>query len=781
MTMTMSTTRRRQVHGLPAVLTSFVGRRREMAEVKRLLSESRMVTLTGVGGVGKTRLALRVALDVQRAFPDGVWLVELAELANPELLAQTVVEALDVREVSSRPSLDVLLDHLRDKQALVVLDNCEHLLSECAVIADSLLRGAPDVRILATSRQALGIWGEQSLPVPTLTLPDSGAGRLPVKSLAQVESVRLFAERAGAALPGFAVTESNRDAVERICRRLDGIPLGIELAAVRLRALSVQQLLDRLDDRFRLLRAGSQVVLPRHQTLRAMIDWSYDLCTEQERLLWMRASVFSGGLDLEAAESVCAGEGIAEHEVIDLITELVDKSILVREEYPSGMRYRLLETVRQYGADRLRESGAGQNLRRRHRDYYRRLATEARADLFSSNQVALLTLLKLEHGNLRSAMDYCFAEPAESRVGLEMVANLLYHWLTGYLNEGHRRLDQGLAADAEPTEERARALLVKSWLSIIRGETEHIPAMLEESRAIGERLGDPTTLAFVTLYSGLAAMDQGDAETAIPLIEEAADAHRDLGNMQGLGLAYMWLCSARAYAGDIGGAIADGEEGRRLSDDLGETLHRSYIGMFLGVAFLLRGDIGRALELAKESLRVGRLLDNPRLITINLSLLAWIADRDGQHERAARLLGVLRSYLQSSHARGAIGAPVSGYRHLMRYHNRCHANVREALGDAAFVDAVERGAALGTDSAIAYALEERAAEAEMTGQPSPLTVRETEVAHLVAQGMTNKEIASSLVIAQRTAEGHIEHILNKLGFNSRSQIAAWVSETDPSR
>lgn len=770
---------KRRTGRLPAALTSFVGRRREVVAVKRLLSMSRMVTLTGVGGVGKTRLALRVASEVQRSFADGVWLVELADLDNPELLAQAAVDALGIVPESPDPPFQVLLDYLQDRRALVVLDNCEHLRGECAVFASRLLQEAPDVRILATSRQPLGFSGEQVLPVPTLALPEAAEGRLPVEALAQVEAVRLFTERADAASPGFGVTESNRDAVERICRHLDGIPLGIELAAVRLRALSVHQLAGRLQDRLAVLRTGLQVT-PRHQTLRAMLDWSYDLCTSQERLLWMRTSVFAGGFGLEAAEGVCSGEGIDACEIIDLVAGLVDKSVVVRVENPPGVRYRLLETVRQYGADRLAESGMADDMRRRHRDYYRNLAVRARTELATPNQIPLLIQLKLEHGNLRTALDYCASQPGEAPAGLEMAANLFYHWLTGHLAEGHHRLDQALAACPEPATDRARALGVQAWLSIARGQTAHVPAMLAESRAIGEQLGDPETLAFVTLFSGLAALDQEDAQAAIPLLAKAATACRDSGNTPGLGLAYMWLCTARAYAGDVDGAIADGERGCQLSERVGAGLCHANCSGMLAVAHLLDNNIARAGQLAAESLRVGRMMNNPRLITIGLSLLAWIAAADHQPGHAATILGALRSYTHSRQARGAIGEPVSGYRHLRRYHNHCQASVRAALGDAAFTAAVETGAAFSTDEGIAYALHEQpaATAAKTTGWKSPLTRRETEIARLVAQGKTNKQIASTLVIAQRTAEGHIDNILRKLGFSSRTQIATWAYQQD---
>ncbi|MER5318845.1 ATP-binding protein [Streptosporangium roseum] len=780
MNMVASTTSKRlQAQGLPAEVTSFVGRRHEVAEVKRLLSGARVVTLTGTGGVGKTRLALRVAADVLRAFRDGVWLVDLAALECPELLVQAVSEALRIRDHSTRPPMQVLIEHLRDKQTLVILDNCEHLLHDCAVLAETLVRAAPEVRILTTSRQVLGIAGEQTLAVPTLPLPlpDSGVSRPSLESLAQYDAIQLFVERAGAVLPGFAVTESNRDAVERICRRLDGIPLGIELATVRLRALSVEQLLARLDDRFQLLTSGSRAALPRQQTLRALIDWSYALCTEQERLLWARASVFVDGLDLAAAEEVCSGDGILREEVVDLVIGLVDKSVLIRDDHPSSpsaARYRLLETVRQYGRERLATTGQAAALQRRHRDYYRKLAAEARARHFGPSQVAWFTTLKIEHANLHAALEHCFARPEGVATGLGMAADLLYHWITNcYLHEGRRWLDRGLTAHTAPDETRARALWTDSWLAVIQADVTSATAMLEEARTLGERLGQEPVRAYVALYSGMVAMCRRDAGSAVALYEEAVTRHRSTGDPVGLALALIRLCLARSFLGDSPGAISAAEECLAVCDAHGEGWHRAYAMMALGIEIWRQGDTPRAAELEKESLRFNCSLNDPLGAGVNLEVLAWIAAAEKQYQKAARLLGALETIWQ------AIGAPLSGFGHLAGYHDECVSRTRRALGEPAFNAAVRRGARLPYGEALAYALEEGApgdgSQAE-EGRQAPLTRREMEIAQLVAQGMSNKEIAATLVIAQRTAEGHVEHILSKLGFTSRAQVAVWIGE-----
>lgn len=774
------TPRRWRSPGLPPEVTSFVGRRHEIAEVRRLLSAARVVTLTGPGGVGKSRLALRVAEEVQRAFPDGVWLVELAGLKDPTLLSASVNEALAINDVSRRPAVEVLVDHLRDRRALLILDNCEHLLRDCAVLAETLVRSAPGLRILATSRQALGISAEQTLPVPTLPLPDSGHHGPPEEPAVPSESVRLFADRAAAVLPDFRITEENRYAVEQICRRLDGIPLAIELAAVRLRALSPQDLLARLDDRFRLLTGGSPATLPRQQTLRALIDWSHALCTEKERLLWARISVFADGLDLEAAEAVCSGDGIDHEEVVDLVIGLVDKSILIREEHPfapSMTRYRLLETIRQYGRERLVALGQEATLRRLHRDHYRWLSAEAYAHRFGPLQVAWLGRLKAEHANLRTALEYCFSDPEETSAALGMAADLLYHWITShYLSEGRGWLDRSLLAVTGSDEIRGRALWSNSWLAVIQGDVASATAMLEEARALGRRPGREPILAYVTLYSGMVAMFRGEVDTSIELYEEAAARHRAADDPMGLALALVRLCLAHSLRGDWTNSIAAGEECLALCEAHGEGWHRAYAMMALGVAVWATGDARRAIELEKESLRFNRSLDDLLGVGVNLEVLAWIASGEGDHRRAATLLGV-QTIWQITRAR------MSGFGSLMYYHDECEARTREALGPQAFDAALRRGEKMSYREVLAFALDEDPRSGRSSGRPSagaappsPLTRRETEIARLVAQGLSNKEIAASLTISQRTAEGHVEHIMTKLGFNSRAQIAVWIGE-----
>lgn len=767
MTGAPNTARPGQIHGVPAEVTSFVGRRHEMTEVKRLLSISRLVTLTGVGGVGKTRLAARVGTMVHRAFPDGVWLIELADLGNPDLLVPAVCEALGIRDHSARPALQVLIDQLRDTQALLILDNCEHLVGACAVLADALLRACPRLRILPTSRQPLGIVSEQTLSVPTLPVtgrtmsgPDAG--------VVAGDAVRLFAERAEAVVPGFTVTEDNQETIERICRRLDGLPLGIELAAVRLRALSVRQLLDRLDDRFRLLSSGSRAVLPRHQTLRALIDWSYGLCTGPERLLWERVSVFSGGLDLDAAEQVCAGDGIAREDVLDLVIGLVDKSVLVREDHPQTVRYRLLETIRQYGRERLTVSGVETHTDR-HRDYYRDLVARANREWFGPDQVPWFHQLRLEHGNIRTALDYCVSTPKQVDSGLAIASGLLFYWIAaGLLDEGRRWLQALLATSSASPAARAEALCVHARLAVLQSDFTAAEPMLEEACALGE----PVVLAQCHYVAGLAALIRHDLNGAVTLLEDSLARHRELSHAKGVANSLMYLATAYSLLGRSEEAVALFDECLRLCDAQQDHWFRSYTLALFGIEIWQQGDLERATELERQAIRLKQPFDDRLGMALCVEVLAWIAADEGDPERAARLLGALREIWHS------VGGPPFGY--LAQHRERCETAIRHRLGDARYDALFQEGCGLSLAETTAYAVRERgvrpAPVALVRDTMSPLTRRETEVARLVAKGMSNKEIAAALVVAQRTAEGHVERILRKLGFSSRAQIAAWVAE-----
>ncbi|MBP2328610.1 non-specific serine/threonine protein kinase [Kibdelosporangium banguiense] len=773
------TTRSRQ-HGdnLPAELSSFVDRRREISEVKRLLSSTRLLTLTGVGGVGKTRLALRVAAGVRRAFVDGVWLVELAALQDRTLLEQTVADTVGLRDQSARSPQEVVVDYLRDKQLLLVLDNCEHLVDRCAGLTTDLLAVAPGLRILATSRHALCVSGEHVLAVPPLPVP--APEHLPQQGkLDGNEAVRLFAERAALVRPGFEVTTGNHGTIARICQQLDGLPLAIELGAAWLRALSPEQLLHRLDDRFRLLRGGSRAVPARHQTLRAVVDWSYQLCSPPEQTLWARASVFAGGFDLDAAEAVCGGDGIDRDRVLDLVAGLVDKSILIREDqhHAPRVRYRLLYTIAHYGQDALRAAGRDAVLRRRHRDYYLDLAERGNTEWFGPTQPEVSARTRREHANLRLALEFCLSTPGESQAGLRLAAALHFYWHCGHVAEGRHWLDRALTLDAQPGRVRATALWGNANLALLQGDLSAATAMAEQCRGWAQLHGDQTVLAYALFIQGAVARFRGDFRRARALLEDALGRFEALSELNSMVIiTYVTLSATAVFQGDLARAITLSQHARALCERHGEQWALGYVLDALAFAEWTRGELALASTHNKDSLRVMRIFDDTFGTVLTVEQQAWLAGTAGEDERAAVLLGVTQQLWSL-----VGGQPLFGSSDHLAAHETCEQQARRALGDRAFRAAFGRGADLDLDLGIAYALGEKPAPATPAATTTdtagtPLTRREQQVAELVAEGLSNKDIAARLVIAQRTAEGHVERILAKLGFTKRTRLAAWVIE-----
>jgi predicted ATPase/DNA-binding CsgD family transcriptional regulator len=760
------------VGNLPADLTSFIGRRREIAEVRKQLSASRLVTLIGVGGVGKTRLAMQVGAQSVRAFRDGVWLVELAALADGGLLTQTVAAALGMRDQSAREPHDQLSAYLAERQLMVVLDNCEHLVDECAGFVDRLLRVAPRLRFLATSRQPLGIGGEQIIVVPPLSAPDTGDA-LPVEALARYDAVTLFVERAAAVQPGFCVTTENRASVARLCAQLDGLPLAIELAAARLRSLSAQQVAERLENRFRLLTGGSRAALPRQQTLQALIDWSFELCSAEERLLWSRLSVFASGFDLSAAEAVCAGDDLPPDAILDHVDHLVAKSVLIAEEHDGGKRYRLLDTIRQYGRERLAERGGDAGLRRRHRDFYLRIAEQSVSEWCGPWQARWLTRLRAEHANMRSALDFCIGDPHEAQVGLRLAAVLRFHWVMGgFLSEGRHWLDQALELGSEPTPHRAEALWVAAWVALLQGDMREATRRLTECRQLAEQLGDPLVGAEVARFSGLAAVFRGDNEGALPLLETAIGVLESVGDADAVILTLYHVAVAASLLGDSDRARAACERAIGISDACGERWARSWVLWGLALDGWLRGDLVSATGLARESLTIKAEFDDLLGTALSIELLAWIAASRGQFEHAARLLGAAGAIWHSlGTSIAAFGPQRAGF------HDDGERRILRSLSERAYRAAAAEGARLTVDQAIAHALEDRRASSRApAAADEPLTKRQLEIASLVAEGMSNRQIAERLVVSLRTVDGHVEQILARMGFARRAQIAAWVAE-----
>ncbi|WP_405816663.1 LuxR C-terminal-related transcriptional regulator [Streptomyces sp. NBC_01390] len=743
-----------EVGNLPAALTTFVGRHRELAEVRRGLGTTRLLTLTGAGGMGKTRLALEVAAASATDFADGVWLVDLAPVTDPSLTANAMATALGVPDLGTRPVIDQLAAFLAHRAPLVVLDNCEHLVDACAELAHTLLSASPGLRILATSRRTLGIPSERVFTVPPLA-PD--------------DAVALLLDRTTAVRPEFRITDGNRAQVRQLCDGLDRLPLAIKLAASRLRTLTVDEALHRLEDRFRLLTSGSPVARPHQRTLRALIDWSHELCTPAERLLWHRLSVFAGGFGLDAAEAVCAGDGIDGDEVLDLLDRLVVQSVVLATEHEGRPRYRLLETIRQYGRERLAESGEEEGLLRRHRDFFLALAERLADRWFGPGQQEGLVRLRVEHANLRAALD-CGGDP---QAALALAAALRYHWCVGgFLGEGRRQFDRVLAAAPEPTPARARALWAAAWVAGLQGDLGAVHRWLDEAGELGERLDDPVVRAYVQSLRGTSAYFRGQMEEAVPMFEGAVTAHAALDEGAGTVFTLFLLTAAHTANGDPR-AAETGRQAVALAEAHGERWGRAQALWALGHAAWARGDGEEAIALTRLALEAQRGFNEYVGTALALELLAWPTAAGGDHQRAGRLLGAVRSLFRdigtSLEAFGPYGA---------EQHARCEEAVVRALGPAAYENALaEGGSHRGPDEAIAFALrtepEPIAAIPAPAPAPSPLTLREREVAELVAKGMSNRQIASALGRSPRTVDGHVENILAKFGFVCRAQIAAW--------
>ncbi|MEV6470522.1 regulator [Kitasatospora sp. NPDC051702] len=689
---------------LPAEVTGFVGRRRELTELARLLAGARLVTVTGPGGVGKSRLALRAAARAAGAFPDGTWLVEVAPVQDPLLLGHAVLEALRLTDGTARPPMDVLTERLAGRRLLLVLDGCEHLVAACAELTEALLRGLPGVRVLATSRAPLRACGEHlhtlaPLPVGPLPVGRVGSDALP-------DAVRLFADRARAVLPSFEVTAANAEAVGLLCRRLDGIPLAVELAAGRLRALSVEQITARLDDRFRLLTGGSRTALPRHQTLRTTIGWSHELCTAQERLLWARLSVFAGSFDLDAAEYLCAGDGLDAEDVLDLLDELVAKSVVLREESSFGVRFRLLDTLRDYGSHWLRAAGEEQRLLRRHRDWYLGVATWGEVEWFGPRQAETAERTELAHTNLRAALEFCLAEPGEEQIALLLAGTLWFYWVgCGHLGEGRHWLDRALALDREPTEARAKALWVTGYMATLQGDLATARPALEECRRQALDTGDDRALAYAVHRQGCAALIGDEPDRAAELFEEALWHYRTIGELNSnVVMAMFELGVAYLFQGDVESGELWFGQARELCEEHGEQWAYAYVLYAMAYSHWMDGAVRSARALARESVRLNHLFHDLLGIVLAIDLLALLETEPGGPGepgdlREARVLQGAAHRIWRT-----VGLPFLGSRSFFGPHQECAERARAGLTEQEYQDCYEAGARLDLDAAVSRAL-----------------------------------------------------------------------------
>jgi predicted ATPase/class 3 adenylate cyclase len=682
-------------NNLPQQLTSFVGREQQLAEVRKILPRNRLVTLLGVGGIGKTRLSLQVAADMLDDFPDGVWLVELAPLTDAQLVPQAVASVLGVKEEAGRPVVDALKKHVKDRQLLLILDNCEHLVHVCAELAKLLLEAGPGLKILASSREHLRLSGETTYPVSGLAVPDLLETTAPA-ALTQYESVRLFIDRAVAAQPAFAVTDQNAVVVGEVCRRLDGIPLAIELAAARVRALSVENIAARLNDRFRLLTSGSRTALPRQQTLRALIDWSYDLLDERERAVLRRLAVFAGGWTLEAAEVVCASEDLREPDVLDLLTTLVEKSLVVLEA--AGGRYRLLDTVSQYAQERLNDSGEEEQTRTRHLAFYLALAEKARPELIGAQQGAWLARLDLELENFLTVHAWNDRAKAGGERGLRLVHALKHYWIyRGLLALGHRVTVEALARPGalERDLRRCWALSDAGQLAGWMGRYAEAQGYLEESLAIAREIRDEQMVARVLQPLGLALLGQGDLLTARQHFEEALALARQLGNKRELAAALNALAQLNRAEGALNAAEPLYQDVLTLAREMRDRESIAIALLNLAMVSIARGlkHRGRALLL-----EVSAIVDDTGSKPLGQSMLevcSGLGALCDEWQRVARFYGAAetqteRTGLHRDPADEAFLAPFI-------------ARAREALGSAMFADAETAGRVLNYEQATAEA------------------------------------------------------------------------------
>jgi predicted ATPase/DNA-binding CsgD family transcriptional regulator len=738
---------------LPAELTSFVGRYGELDQIATSLKTSRLVTLVGPGGVGKSRLALRGANRLRRGFPDGTWIVELGALRDPTLLAEHVAAALGLRDESGGWLVAILSDHVSHRQLLLLLDNCEHLLDACAAFVRALLEAGPDLRILATSREPLAITAESLIHVPPLEV--DGA------------AVELLVDRASAVRPDFPLTDASRPAALELCRRLDGIPLAIELAAARLRGMGLDEIVRRLDDRFALLSEGDRSAPARQQTLRATMDWSHELLTPDERVLWRRLAVFAGSFDSAAATAVCFDVSLPDHRIVDALTGLAERSVVRLDDTLAG-RYRVLETVRDYASQRAAEAGELDWLRVRHRDYYLALARAASRTWASGDQVAWFRRLTSDYDNLREALERCRATPDMAAIGLDITARLWLWWqAAGRIGEGRRWVSNFLAAAPLDTASRPMGQWAAGYLALAQRDTTEAETALTKALAMARETHDTDTESYAIGHLGLVRLFDGSHRAARRLFAESADRHRREGRP---GLAAFQLADAAIAAtleGDTETAIPEFEQSVLESRSVGDTWTESHALWGLGLARLARQEAGEAEAAMRQALMLMRDVGDPTGMALCLEGLALAAAASRDSERAAWLVGAAEG------GWNAIPAPPPGI--VVALRSKAVDSARAALGDRRFAAVVAAGKDADPAESIARALGEALEQPEMQPSPPVLTRREQEVASLVAQGLTNRDIARRLVLSPRTVESHIERIMNRLGMGSRSEIAAWAA------
>jgi predicted ATPase/DNA-binding CsgD family transcriptional regulator len=747
-------------------LNRLVARRHDLDAAQRALSEARLLTLTGHGGVGKTRLALELAYRARDRFPDGVWLVSLADLsigAESTEVESAIVSALGISDQSATSPCAKLSSFLGTRKLLLVLDNCEHVLVSVRAALPVMLAGAPAVRVVATSREPLGIAGEMLRPVLPLSVPEPGTT---AEQLIADGSVSLLVERAYAVDPAFELTDENAAAVVQLCRLLEGLPLAIELAAAKLRALTVEQVVERFGRRLTSLRAATPSA-PRHQSLRSMVDWSYALCPKTAQVLWRRLSVFSATFDLELAESVCAFGELHRDDVIDSIERLVAQSILSTARGAGTMRYRLPAAIREVAADLADQAEETAELQRRHRDAMLWRAQEMLRQWCGPNQDVLIEQMSLDHAGYVAALQWSIATAGEQQTALLLLASLRYHYLIGgRLAEGRMRMDAMLAAVAEPSPMRGECLWAAIWIALLQGDHRGAERLLSELSVLAAELASPELSAHVHHWGALLAMFVGDIESAIRGFQLALDAHRAAGNGYLELTARYMLASALATGGQAREALQMSSETASLCRQYGERNAQAYTDWAAGLAHWTLGHLDDAERSAHQVLTNQRVMADGVSVALATTLCSWIAHDRNQLGLAADL-SVAANYVFWS-----LGTSLEAFGpHLSAFAEE-HGGSELPRADHGHVS--ERFHKL--DDVIDFVLGgDTSRDHAALISSAPLTKREFEVAALIEGGLSNREIAARLVIAKRTADGHVERILSKLGFSSRAQVAAWMA------
>lgn len=755
--------------------TQLFGRDRELADARGLMASSRLVTLTGPGGVGKTSLAAAMAGTLERAFKDGVWFVELGAQRSSETVAEWVATGLGLSTAPVEDAEEQLRRHLTGRSALLVLDNCEHVLPGCQRLVARLLGACDELRVLTTSREPLRLRGERAVVVRPLPVPPVG-GESTVGELRAFPAVALLEARAKSVNDQFEITERELPSVVELVARLDGMPLAIELAAARLRSLSIRELLDRINDRFTLLNRGDPTASPHHRSLDAMVRWSYDLCTPQEQRLWTRLAAFTGSPDLASIQAVCGFPPLEATELLDALDGLVAKSILLPEIRNGEMRYRLLETLREFALVHGRPSEDHDRARRAHVDHYRSWATRTAQSFFGPDQTESLERLASDFANLELAFEGSLGEPGRTREALQLASSLSVYWITGHLREGRRWLAQALQADTAPSVERGNALWVAAAVAALHGE---LPLAKEHLLAAGDIVrstGDPRLTAHVATWSGQVALTSGDLPIARHAFETARVGHADLADPEGLLMTLFLRAFLKSAEGDQEGAAESCREAIDRSEDLGETWGRSYAVWVLAYDAWTRHDLAAAEEWAKQSLELKLAFRDDVGTALVINLMAGIALERGEATKAAQLLGGVEALWSRLDTRTAAFGPVLGSQY-----KAIESTVEEKLGHATFQRLYEEGRRLDPDGRTRLALdhitEPDKDRSEAAPAPDLLTAREKEVASYLADGLSNRAIAAALVISPRTAEVHVEHILAKLEVRSRAEAGMWAART----